>query len=163
VNFDVRSGRDVSPVADSWQTDLVELLSTLEAHRVPFLVVGAYALARAGHLRATKDLDLWVPRVAKATENLAEALSTFLHVDVTNEEAEGPFLRFFAGHPGAFDVLRELPGVRWKTAWRDRSRGELFGKKTNFLGRRSLIRNKRAVGRLLDLADVEELLRLGPK
>jgi hypothetical protein len=151
----------VGPTAGSWQAELADFLRLLALHRVPFLVVGGYAVAHAGHLRATKDLDLWIPRRAEASARMAAALEAFLGEAVPPARLEAPFLRFFVGRPGAIDVLRELPGVRWDTAWPERSYGRLFGQRVPFLGRRALLRNKRTVGRHIDLADVEELLRTG--
>ena len=40
--------------------DFVELLSAFIDHQVDHLVVGAHALAAHGHVRATKDLDVWI-------------------------------------------------------------------------------------------------------
>ncbi len=40
--------------------DLIELLAAFNAQGVDYLVVGAHALAAHGHVRATKDLDVWV-------------------------------------------------------------------------------------------------------
>lgn len=150
----------VTPEPGSWQHDLVELLETLKRHDVPFLVVGGYAVAHAGHLRATKDLDVFVPRAAGVDARLAQALSEFLGATVLVEEARSKFLRFFIGRPGAIDVIRELPGVTWRTAWKGRSMGLFFGVRVPYLGVDALIRNKRAVGRHQDLADVEELVRI---
>lgn len=127
---------------------------------MPFLIVGGYAVAHAGHLRATKDLDVFVPRAAGVDARLALALSEFLGAAVSLEEARSKFLRFFIGRPGAVDVIRELPGVTWRTAWKGRSTGTFFGASVPYLGIDALIRNKRAVGRHQDLADVEELVRI---
>lgn len=145
------------PEPGSWQQDLVELLATFTAHAVPFLIAGGYAVAHAGHLRATKDVDIYVPRVEGASERLALALTEFLGATVTADQTEAQFLRFFVGHPGAFDIIRKLPGVTWPTAWRERSVGLFFGLEVPYLGIETLIRNKRAVGRHIDLADVEQL------
>jgi len=41
--------------------DFRDLLSAFNAHGVDYLVVGAHALAAHGHVRATGDLDVWVP------------------------------------------------------------------------------------------------------
>ena len=41
-------------------SDFRELLSTLNAHRVKYLVVGAYAVAIHAQPRATKGLDVLV-------------------------------------------------------------------------------------------------------
>ena len=150
----------MKPERGSWQHDLVELLDTLERHEVPFLVVGGFAVAHAGHLRATKDLDLFVPRAAGIDARLVAALSEFLGAPIAAKDVARKFLRFFVGRPGAIDVLRELPGVTWATAWKGRSIGRFFGARVPYLGIDALIRNKRAVGRHIDLADVEELVRI---
>lgn len=44
--------------------DFKELLSVLNAHRVKYLVVGAYAVSIHAQPRATKDLDVLVPVTA---------------------------------------------------------------------------------------------------
>jgi hypothetical protein len=150
----------VKPEPGSWQHDLVELLETLTQHQVPYLIAGGYAVAHAGHLRATKDLDIFVPTIAGASARLASALSDFLRAEVSEQDTEAQFLRFFIGRPGAVDIIRKLPGVTWTTAWKERSMGSFFGVEVPFLGIDSLIRNKRAVGRHIDLADVEQLLEI---
>ena len=50
--------------------DFVELLSAFIDHQVDHLVVGAHALAAHGHVRATKDLDVWI---RPTPENAARA------------------------------------------------------------------------------------------
>lgn len=150
----------MKPKPGSWQHDLVELLESLGRHEVPYLVVGGYAVAHAGHLRATKDLDVFVPRIAGASTRLASALSEFLRGEVSEADTQAQFLRLFVGRPGAVDIIRKLPGVTWDTAWKGRSVGPLFGIEVPYLGIDALIRNKRAVGRHSDLADVEQLDRI---
>jgi hypothetical protein len=150
----------VKPSRGSWQRDLVDLLETLARRRVPFLIAGGYAVAHAGHLRATKGLDLFIPRTPRVNAALRGALSEFLGSDVPPELMERTFLRLFVGRPGAVDVIRALPGVTWPTAWRTRSVGLFFGVRAPYLGLDALLRNKRAVGRHVDLADVEELTKI---
>ena len=41
-------------------SDFKELLLAFNAHGVEYLIVGAHALAAYGHVRATKDLDVWL-------------------------------------------------------------------------------------------------------
>jgi predicted nucleotidyltransferase len=43
--------------------------------------------------------------------------------------------------------------------WRNRVDAEIDGVVVHFIGKEDLIENKRQVGRLIDLADVEELTR----
>lgn len=40
--------------------DFKELLLVFNAHNVEYLVVGAHVPAAYGHVRATKDLDVWI-------------------------------------------------------------------------------------------------------
>jgi hypothetical protein len=52
--------------------DFKDLWSTFNARGVEYLVVGAHALAVHGHLRATKDLDVWVrPSLENASKVIA--------------------------------------------------------------------------------------------
>jgi len=44
----------------TFHTDFRALLAELNAHAVEYVVVGAHALAAHGHMRATKNLDVWV-------------------------------------------------------------------------------------------------------
>jgi hypothetical protein len=147
----------VQPEPGSWQQDLVDLLEALERHEVPYLIAGGYAVAHAGHLRATNGLDVFVPRIVGASARLATALSEFLGGEISEEDTDAQFLRFFVNRPGAFDIIRKLPGVTWATAWKGRSVGLFFGIEVPYLGIDTLIRNKRTVGRHVDLADVEQL------
>ena len=48
--------------------DFRDLLAEFNVQGVEYLVVGAHALAAHGHVRATKDLDVWVrPDTENAT------------------------------------------------------------------------------------------------
>jgi len=40
--------------------DFKELLKLLNSNSVEYLLIGGYAVAIHGHIRATNDLDLWV-------------------------------------------------------------------------------------------------------
>src|SRR5271155_4505346 len=58
-------------------SDFSELLSTLNAHRVKYLVVGAYAVSIYAQPRATKDLDILVKADAENAKAVFEALAQF--------------------------------------------------------------------------------------
>jgi hypothetical protein len=53
--------------------------------------------------------------------------------------------------------LTSIEGVDFEAAWKNRTRVEIEGMEVPVLGRAELIRNKRAVGRARDLADIEDL------
>ena len=62
--------------------------------------------------------------------------------------------------PFRVDILTDLPGVRFEDAWPARIHVTIDGVTVPVIGKAQLITNKRAVGRLQDLADAEELERL---
>ena len=142
-------------------TDFSELIAEFCAHHVDFLVVGAHALAAHGHVRATKDLDVWVrPTIANGSRVLS-ALRAFgapLH-DLTAEDLATPGVVFQIGvAPIQIDILTAVDGLNFDVAWSGRVGSEFGGQQVFVLSREHLIANKRASGRLQDLADVERLM-----
>jgi len=57
--------------------DFRDLLAAFNAHGVEYLVVGAHALVAHGHVRATKDLDVWVKPSAFNAPRIMTALLAF--------------------------------------------------------------------------------------
>jgi hypothetical protein len=59
--------------------------------------------------------------------------------------------------PIRIDILTDIEGLTFEEAWPRRIEGEYGSVPVSILGRDDFITNKRAVGRLRDLADVESL------
>jgi hypothetical protein len=140
--------------------DYRDLLSAFNERGVEYLVVGAHALAAHGHVRATKDLDVWVrPEPANAARILA-ALEIFgapLH-GLTEADLVSPGLIFQIGvAPVRIDVRTAIDAVEFAEAWSTRLRARLADLEVNVLARELLIQDKRAAGLLQDLADIERL------
>jgi hypothetical protein len=57
--------------------DFSELLLALNANGVEYLVVGAHAMAVYGHVRATKDLDVWIRADRENALRALKAISEF--------------------------------------------------------------------------------------
>jgi hypothetical protein len=145
-------------------SDFVELLAAFNAQSVEYLVVGAHALAAHGHVRATKDLDVWVKPNVQNGARVLRALAEFGAPlqDLTVEDLARPGLIFQMGvEPVRIDVITRIDGVEFDEAWPDRIVARLGGENVPVLSRAHLIANKKAAGRLQDLADVERLERLG--
>jgi hypothetical protein len=144
-------------------SDYAELLSILNAHRVKYLVIGAYAVAIHAQPRATKDLDILVkadPENAKAVfAALAEFGAPLEGLTSADFEEPGPFFRM-GREPVGVDILTAIPGVEFDAAWPRRIE-DVFDEGTNvrayFISREDLLTAKRAAGRLQDLADVEAI------
>jgi hypothetical protein len=59
--------------------------------------------------------------------------------------------------PGRIDVLTELTGITFDEAWPGRTSGVFARIEVGVIGLVDFIRNKRATGRLKDLADIDGL------
>lgn len=124
------------------------------------LIVGAYALAAHGRPRATGDLDIWIRATVANAQRVWDALIAFgapleqLRTDdLTTEETV-----FQIGLPPArIDLWTSLTGLRFDDAWPRRQMFEIEGRSLPFLSREDLIRNKTALGRPRDLADLDDL------
>jgi hypothetical protein len=141
--------------------DFVEMLDALSAESAEFLIVGAHALAAHGRPRATGDLDIWVSGAAENAKRVWRALQRFgAPLDQLHEaDLSTPDLVFQIGLPPArIDILTSLTGLTFEEAWPNRVVISVSGRPLPFLSREDLIRNKRALGRHRDLADVEDLL-----
>ena len=57
--------------------DFREFLQFLNSNDVRYLVIGGYAVAAHGHVRYTKDIDVWVEQTKGNSERLMRALGEF--------------------------------------------------------------------------------------
>ena len=145
--------------------DLKELLELFRSHGVECVVVGAHALALHGLPRFTADLDVLVHRNRKNADNILKALSEFGFEDIglSPEDFLVPDQVIQLGNPpNRIDLLTSISGVDWDSAASGAIEGAFGDTLVSFLGRDELIANKRATGRLKDLADVEALLDESP-
>lgn len=140
--------------------DFSDLFAEFNAHDVDYLVVGAHALAAHGHVRATKDVDIWVRPSRENAEKVHRALAAFgAPMDqVQISDFAEPGLIFQIGvEPLRIDVLTAIDGLQFDEAWDNRVATHFGPHSCHVLSRSDLILNKRASGRSQDLADIERL------
>lgn len=141
-------------------SDFSELLQNFNAHHVEYLVVGAHAVAVYGHVRATKDLDVWVRPSPENANRVLTALSEFGAPlgDLTQDDLSENGTIFQIGVPPLrIDLITSIDGVEFSEAWPDRF-SSTFGDVPVFvISREHLIKNKKTAGRFQDLADAEML------
>jgi hypothetical protein len=140
--------------------DYRDLFAALNAAKVDYLIVGAYALAVHGHVRATKDLDVWVRPAQENATRLLRALVEFgaPTQNLTKDEFSTPGTILQLGYPPVrIDILTSLSGVTFDDAWSRRVDASYGDQSVAVISRHDLITNKKASGRLQDLADVEAL------
>jgi hypothetical protein len=141
--------------------DFRDLLQCLNGASVRYMVVGAHAVAYHTEPRYTKDLDVWVEPSEENAARLWKALAQFGAPlkGVTVADFTNPELVYQIGvEPVRIDVMMDVEGVSFETAWRNRIRSEYRNEQMYVLGRNDLIRAKRAAGRPQDELDVKRLL-----
>lgn len=144
--------------------DLIDLLRAFASTDVRFMVVGGYAVGVHGHVRATKDLDVWVeaspqnaPRVIRALQAFGAPLA-----GLTEAELRAPGKGLMIGvPPRRIDVITKIDGVTFEAAWPGHIEARFSDVLAPVIGRVDLLANKRASGRPQDLADVAALEQIG--
>lgn len=143
-------------------SDFVAMLRALSDAQVEFMLVGAHALAAHGVVRYSQDIDLWVRPTAENAARVYAALAGFgaplrAH-GVEVEDFARPGTVYQIGvKPFRIDILTELSGLTFDEAWPERVSFSLGGVPLWVPSVRHLMQNKRASGRLKDLADVKAL------
>jgi hypothetical protein len=133
------------------------MLSELSAAGAEFLVVGAYALAAHGYLRATGDIDIWVRPTRENAERVFAALRKFgaPMFDLRVDDLCSPDIVFQVGvAPWRIDILTSIAGVEFEDAWKEREVIPVSEVAIPVVSYNHLLQNKRATGRAKDAPDV---------
>jgi hypothetical protein len=140
--------------------DWREFLELLNSRGVDYVIVGAHSLALHGRPRYTGDLDILVRPASENARMLVRVLNEFGFAESGFKEAD--FLQAeqliqLGRAPTRIDLLTSITGISSEEAFATKVPAELDGIPVFFLGRDALVRNKLAVGRPQDLADVNVL------
>jgi hypothetical protein len=140
--------------------DFSEFLKLLNSRSVRYLLVGGYAVSYYGTPRATGDIDVWIDRTPENADKLVRVLMDF-GFDVPGLCPE----LFMKEHnvvrlgtpPLRIELLTSISGVEFDACHQARSVVNLGDVEVSFIGIEQLKINKKASGRLKDLADLESL------
>ena len=140
----------------------ISLLAALLAANAEFVVVGGVAVNAHGYVRATNDLDLFIRPteqnaglVFNALNALGVPLDGLAPSDLLNDEENFRF----GPNEDHIDILASIGEMSFDQVWRSRVITEVSGLLVPFISKPDLIENKKQIGRLRDLADVDELTR----
>ncbi len=121
------------------------------------MVVGGYAMAFHGYVRATGDIDLWIRISEQNVNNVWTALKSFGApiLDLTLEDLLTPGMVYQMGVvPNRIDIINEITGVEFSTAWKQKEIIELGTLRIPLIGKEQLLINKKATDRPKDRSDV---------
>ena len=136
-----------------------EFLRLLRAEGVEYLLVGGWAVIYHGYSRTTKDLDIWIAIHQDNAERVRRVFRKY-GFDVAPPSRvflENDRILRIGIEPNLIEIMTSASGVDFDECYQDRIEAILDGEAVNLISLSSLRINKRAAGRLKDLADLEEL------
>jgi len=140
--------------------DFKEFLKLLNAHRVEYLLIGGYAVGHYGYPRYTADMDLWIAMRRENAERIVAVLQKFGFDVPENEPAlftrESSIVRMGVP-PYRIEICTQIDGVEFDECFARRCMDTIDGVPVSLISLDDLKTNKRAAGRLKDLADLENL------
>jgi hypothetical protein len=140
--------------------DFKDFLTLLRSHRVEYLLIGGYAVGYHGYPRATADMDIWVARTPENAGRLAAVLREFGFLDSAipaDAFLEKDRIIRMGVPPMRIELVTSISGVAFEDSYRERVNDTIDGVGVDIISLTRLKENKRAAGRLKDLADLEQL------
>lgn len=138
--------------------DFKDFIASLNKHEVVYLLVGGWAIGIHGHPRATKDIDFLVSIDDTNLEKLQRALYDFGAPPMDTAQFRGKKAVYRMGRPPIqIDLINKADGIDILECYSRRKLIHVDGIEVSLISRQDLIANKRASGRLQDLADIEKI------
>ncbi|QDA62573.1 hypothetical protein FHG12_13275 [Hymenobacter jejuensis] len=137
-----------------------EFVELLNANKVEYLVVGAYAVARYGYVRATGDIDVWVNPTKENAQRVVTTLQLFglggLGYTIDDFSTPDTIVQLGVA-PLRIDLLTSVDGVDFESCYAQRETKILDEVPINFISLADLCQNKASTGRLKDQLDLQNL------
>ena len=139
--------------------DFRDFFRALNRNKVEYVIVGSYALAFHGQPRATGDIDVWIRPSPANSKALMQALQDFGFEapDISSRDILSGKVIQLGFPPVRIDLMTVLEGLTSQETWASRNRGMFGDQPVFYLGKDAFVKNKRALGRHKDLADLELL------
>lgn len=149
----------MTPEEDSSFDDFDRIVAALNKHKVDFMIIGGFAVVYHGHVRNTKDLDIFIRRTEENAKRAVTALEEvgFGSPEMTPEVFTADNGISLGNSPLQVDIMSNLRGINFDEAWSRRESSRFNNETVNYISREDLIANKYAAGRPVDLDDAREL------
>jgi len=145
------------------EKDFKEFIALLNSNNVRYLIIGGFAYSFYAEPRFTKDIDIFIELSKENAQKIIKAIKDFGFIDVGLTDKD--FLKTdqiiqLGVTPLRIDIATSIKGIDFQNAWKNRVIGRYGDTKVYFISKEDLIKNKRALGRKQDLADIEKLERI---
>lgn len=141
-------------------SDLSDFLRLLNSKNAEYLLIGGYAVAYHGYPRATADMHIWIAADRVNAEKVVSAIREFRFKDAELTVETFTELKKIVRMgipPIRIEVLSQIDGVEFKRCFENRIIVDISDTPVNVISLKDLKKNKKASGRLKDLADLENL------
>ena len=137
---------------------VLQVCRLFNRHQVRYILAGGVAANLHGSVRATKDVDVLVPKDLDNTKRLLTALSELPFAVAKELDAATVVDKqvTIVGDDPRVDILTVAWDVSYEQAEPTREERTILGVRVPYLSRADLIRSKQT-GRPADLADIEAL------
>lgn len=143
--------------------NFLEFIELLNKHEVKYVLIGGWAVIFYGYERTTGDMDIFIERTEENAEKVLNALRDFWGstIGFTKEDLlDEDEICHMGQKPLRIDILNSIPGVTFKEVYATSNFYEDSGVRIRCIHINELIENKKASGRLKDLADAEKLEKI---
>ena len=144
--------------------NFADFITLLNKHKVKYVLIGGWAVIFEGYTRNTGDMDFFVERSEENAINLLKVIKEFVGSTIGFEKED--FLKennilMLGREPFRIDLLTSISGVQFEEAYKtSHVYIEEEGLEIKCIHINELINNKKASGRLKDLADAEMLEKI---
>ena len=145
------------------EKDFKDFIELLNENKVKYLVIGGFAFAFYIEPRYTKDIDIFVEASEENSKKIINTLIGFGFgkIGLKEEDFQEPGQIIQLGYaPVRIDVLTSIAGMSFESAWKNKVEGKYGDICCFFISKEDLIRNKQAVARPQDIADVKKLKKI---
>lgn len=143
--------------------NFVEFIRLLDKYEVKYVLVGGWVVIFEGYSRTTNDIDFFIEmsdgnavKVLNAIKEFFGSTIGFLKQDFLTEDN----VIMLGRPPFRIDILTSISGVTFDEVYNSSRIFEDEGLKIRCIHINELIRNKKASGRLKDLADADKLEKI---
>lgn len=145
------------------EKDFKEFIELLNKHEVRYLIVGGFAFSYCAEPRFTNNIEIFVETTDVNSYKILSALKSFGYesAGLSSRDFLAPEQVIQLGiSPLRIDILTSIRGVDFASAWENRTKGQYGDIPAYYISRDDLIKNKAALGRKQDIADIEKLEKL---
>ncbi len=145
------------------EKDFKKFIELLNKNEVRYLIVGSFAFSYYAEPRFTKDIGFFIEPTEENAKRIIKTLTEFgfdsLSLKSQDFQELDQIIQLGVA-PVRIDLLTSIGGIDFPSAWKNRITGNYGNISANFISKTDLIKNKKAVGRPQDIADVEKLYKI---